>query len=321
MKKILSIVITACIALAMGSCSDENEPARTPVATVSVDKTNLVINESMEIRFTGVADQVVVFTGDADHEYQEYGAGTEKTSTGLVVNKGLLTYSYSVPGTFHVVVIASTYDTYSGGNRQDAKYEFDVTVTDDCTTLDQVYSSITPNIYYAQLVNDQDWVLCLPSKQVYKGKEVALNAKKQRLSFDIQSDSTKVFVNDAEHTAKAYYDFTAVNNIHVVAHSGKTRDYRLYGIIYPEFSTITIGGVKATLERDAYNQDRLTYKASGINGLSAEFTVDKDVQLQADGVTVTSPVQIDKNKTYTLVRTNADNPAVKAVSQVAFVIE
>lgn len=315
------LVLTALVGGILSSCSDENEPARTPVASITVDKTNLVINESMEIVFTGVADQVVVFTGDADHVYQSYGNSDVKANTGLVVNKGLFTYSYSVPGNFHVVVVATTYDTFSGGNRQEAKYEFDVVVTDDCTTIDQISSSITPNVFYAEQINESDWVMCLPSKQVYKGKEVALNAKKQRLSFDIQSDSTKVYVNDVEHLAKTYYDLTAVNKIHVVANSGAVRDYNLYGVVYPEFTSITVGGVKATLSRNAYNQDLQTYTATGAADKQIAFTVDSDVQLLADGVAVTSPAQYDANKTYTLVRTNAENAAVKAVSRIQFVVE
>ena len=93
------------------ACANDNQEARTPQAMVEVDKQHLEVNESMTIRFTGVADQVVVYTGDKDHQYEL----RDSSNTGLVVNRGVLTYSYAVPGTFHVVCVATTYDTYMGG--------------------------------------------------------------------------------------------------------------------------------------------------------------------------------------------------------------
>lgn len=321
MKKTIFPILLALAAAVMSSCSSDNEPARTPVASVSVEKTQLAINESMEIQFTGVADQVVVFTGDEGHVYQQYGAGDTKANTGLVVNKGLFTYSYKVPGTFHVVVVATTYDTYSGDGRQQAKHEFDVVVTDDCTTLDKLYSSITPNVYYASMVNDRDWVICLPSKQVYKGREIELKANRQRLAYYIQSDSSKVFINGAEYSARAYYDLTAVNAIHVVAHSGATRDYRLYSAIYPEFTAVSVGDAPCSLVRNAFDQDMLTYNCSGAGGRTIAFTVGENVQFCVDGTAAESPVEYSEGSAYTLVYTSPDNPDVKAVSRIRFAIE
>ena len=162
-SKILYVVLFS-IVIGFSSCSDENESARIPQAVVTVSQTNLEINESMEIHFLGVADQVVVYTGDDTHDYS---LRETDNNTGFVVNKGLFTYSYSVPGTFKVVVLATTYDTYMGNGLRTDTTSFYVTVKDDVTELEQVYSTITPNVYYASLVNESDWVMCLPTKQVY----------------------------------------------------------------------------------------------------------------------------------------------------------
>ena len=172
MKKSINILLAVCFAFFFAACSDDNEEARTPEINVTFDKTNLLINESMELHVSGVADQVVVFTGDKGHEYEL----RKESNTGFPVNKGLFTYSYATPGTFHVVVVASTYDTFLGNNIKESIKEFDVTVIDDVTTIDQIYTAITPNIYYAELVNDKDWVLCLPTKYLYNNKEVKVNA-------------------------------------------------------------------------------------------------------------------------------------------------
>ncbi|MBQ6652943.1 MAG: hypothetical protein IJM81_06050 [Prevotella sp.] len=304
------------------SCSDDNQEARQPVATVSVDKTDLVINESMEITFSGVADQVVVYTGDEGHDY----ALREQSNTGLVMNKGQLTYSYAVPGTFHVVVVASTYDTYLAGGLQTATTEFDVTVTDNIVDIDRLYSNITPNVYYAELIGDADWVLRIPTKQVYNRREIALNAKRQRLSFDIASDSTKIFVDDVIYDTRAYYDLTQTHQIHVSAYSGATRDYTLHTLVYPEFSSITLDGKTATLTRDAFYQDLLVYSAAVTNPAEAAivYTCTDDVRLYADGVELPSGSTVDLTDTervYTLRRILPDRPDIYADTRVRFVNE
>ncbi len=320
MKKYIYSIFAVFALVLCASCSDENEPARTPVATVEVSKTDLGINESMEIVFTGVADQVTVFTGDEGHVYQDFGDGTIKDNTGIVVNKGRFSYSYAVPGTFHVVVIATTYDTYLGENKKTAKHEFDVVVTDNCTTLDKVYSSITPNIYYATQANDRDWVLCLPTKQVYKNKEIAIKLNKQRLSFDIASSASVISVNGEEWLAKNYYDLTQLNEINVKAMSGATRDYRLYTAIYPEFDEITVGGVKGNLSRNAFDQDLMTYTFTGAaNTTDVAFTPTENAQLFVNGQPAGEQLDLSSADEYTLVYTNPENTDVKAVSRLVFV--
>lgn len=176
MKKYISLLLTACLALFIASCSDENEEARTPVAAVQfqIDNNTLNTNESMVIHFTGTADQVVIYPGDDSHNY----ALRDSSDTGIAVNKGLFTYSYSVPGVFHVVCVASTYDTYMGNNIRTDTCGFYVRVVDNITQLDRIYATITPNTYYAENVNGDDWLLCLPTKQLYNNKEVTINPAK-----------------------------------------------------------------------------------------------------------------------------------------------
>lgn len=94
MKKLSNIIILAMMAVMLAACSGENQEARTPVASITVNADRLEINQSMEIRFNGVADQVVIFTGDNGHDYDL----RNESNTGFVMNKGLFTYSYSVPG-------------------------------------------------------------------------------------------------------------------------------------------------------------------------------------------------------------------------------
>lgn len=318
-SKILYMLLLTSVA-GFSSCSDENEEARTPQAIVNVSNTDLEINESMEIHFYGVADQVVVYTGDDSHDYSL----REESNTGFVMNKGLFTYSYSVPGTFKVVVLATTYDTYMGNGLRTDTTSFYVTVKDDVTELEQVYSSITPNVYYASLVNESDWVMCLPTKQVYNNREVALNAKRQRLSFEIASDSSKIYVDDVTYSSKNYYDLTQTHDIRVESDFGSVRNYKLYTMIYPEFSSVKLDGVTGKLVRDAFNQDRQVYQFTlpkGTTNPVIEYTLDGDGTFLADGSAVATGSKIDlDNDLFTISRTNAENSAVSAVSTVRFEI-
>ena len=114
MKKIFSFALMACALLLNTACSDENVESRTPVASIQYDtnKTTLKVNESLVIDFTGVADLVAIYTGDDGHRYEK----RDEMETGIAVNKNHFTYSYKAPGTYHVVCVASTFDTYMGGN-------------------------------------------------------------------------------------------------------------------------------------------------------------------------------------------------------------
>ena len=320
MKKLFTILI-ASVAMVLISCNDDEFAARTPVASVTVNETALEINQSMIIHFTGVADQVVIYTGDEGHDY----ALREQSNTGFVVNKGLFSYSYPVPGTFHVVCIATTYDTFLGSNLQTDTYEFDVTVSDDVTEIRQLYSSITPNVYYATLVDDVNWVLRLPTKQVYNNKELNLNATRQRLTFDIASDSTKVFIDDEPFATKNYYNLTLSHAIRVEAYSGSVRNYMLHTLFYPEFSSISIGEAKGALSRNAYYQDLLTYTfelPEGVDRHAAPltFTLPDNTSLMANGKKLSSgdKVDLDAKDTYTLLLTSSENNLITATSRLVF---
>lgn len=311
---LLSTVLPFC-----GSCSDENEEARTPQAVVTVDQKDLEINQSMEIRFKGVADQVVVYTGDEGHDYSL----RDMNNTGFVMNKGLFTYSYPVPGKFMVVVLATTYDTYMGNGLRTDTTSFYVTVKDDVTELEQVYSSITPNVYYASLVNEQDWVMCLPTKQVYNGREVALNASRQRLSFEIASDSSKIYFDNTLYDSKAYYDLRGTHDIRVESDFGSVRNYKFHTMIYPEFKTVKLDGVSGKLVRDAFNQDKLVYKfilPEGTSNPVVTFELDGFGDFLVGGEVIESGMNVDLGRELSIRRVNADNEAVTAVSTVEFEI-
>ncbi len=305
-------IVLAVSGLLMTSCSNENQEARTPIAAMQIDKQQLEVNESMTLHFKGVADQVVVYTGDKDHQY----ALRDSSNTGLVVNRGVLTYSYAVPGTFHVVCVATTYDTYLGGSQQTDTVALDVVVADRVTTIDAIYATITPNVYEARPIDGgNDWLMCLPQKQLYNGREMTVNAARQRLNIDAGSDSAKVYMDNEPYAARNYYALNTDHQIRVVSGSGLSADYRLICMVYPEFLTLTVDGEEPVLKRSAYYQDLLTYQTGGS---VLQFTLDPDVRLLADGEEVPTGSAIRNDAVYTLVRRHADNPKAAAITRVVF---
>ena len=303
------------------SCTGDNEEARTPQAVFSVAKTDLNVNESMELTFTGIADQVVVFTGDDMHEYVK----RTESNTGFVIYKGVFTYAYSTPGTYTVTVIASTYDTYLGSNQQIDIKEFQVTVSDNATKIESIYANITPNVYIAEAINDHDWVLALPTKQMNNNKEIALKPTNQRLAFTLESDNIVLYIDDAEYNYnKSKFDLSKKHEIRAVAPSGAEREYTLYGIIYPELSDVKAGDQALTLQRNSYYQDMLTFvypAGTDVSNVALTFTTDADAKFYANGTEVTSGTTLDltdQTVNYTLVRTLVENSAVQATTRIYF---
>lgn len=328
MKNRFNIFILLMAALSIAACSDENEEARIPVAAFNIDKLELSVGQSMTITFSGVADSKSIWTGDAGHDY--YKAISEK-NIGVPMSKNIYTYAYSSPGHYHVVCIANTADTYMGNNGKRDTIAFDVNVTDDATKITKLYSYVYPNTYEATEIDENNWVLNFPTKQVFKEKEVKLNATKQNLSFETLSDSTKLYVDGKLWTEKTKYNFTKTLKLQTVSLSGDTRDYTLITVIYPEFKSFNIGDAVAKQTRNAYYKDLLTYTLSLPEGTDPknvvpEFVTDSegDVKFYADGKEVKPGTAIDlklPDGTYTLVRTSKENAKATATTRVRFVIE
>jgi hypothetical protein len=347
MKKIFSLAVLAVLLSLVAACSDENVDSRTPVASVQYDvsSTQLKVNESMAVTFTGVADLVSIYTGDEGHRY-EY---RDSMETGVVVNKGYFTYSYSAPGVYHVVCVASTFDTYMGDHQKQDTCSFYVKVTDDVTEFTDIYTTITPNTYYASKFNDDSYVLALPTKQVYNNRDIVLNPKRQRIYYNISSDSTLVFIDlpeaDREQltrfstltyaernalkqkvtSSKVRYDLSTDHLITVRSYEGTIKDYHLYCLIYPEFKSVKVNGVTGVLSRDAYDQSQQTYTFTLPTGTdpskaTIEYQLDGSGTFLSSGEAITSGAVTDlTNGTFTIERTSAANSEAKAVSNVKFV--
>lgn len=318
MKVAIKILLGVCLSLLITSCEDD--AAVDPQAAMTINKNQLMINESMVINFTGVADQVVVYTGDDMHDYEL----REQSNTGFVVNKNLFTYSYASPGTYKVVCIASTYTDGAIDLKRDT-CSYTVTVIDDQTEIEKISCPqiIYDEVFAEKLLNDE-WLMRLPRKIKYNNQTATISLS-QRLRFYIRSSLTEVFINDKEFSSTAKYDLSAPIDVLVKSDFGTTRLYKLYTINYPEFKTFTLSGVTGTLIRNEFDYSAFVLevvlpKGTDVSNLIPEFTTyspDEKVYIEnVEQISETSAVDFTQNINYRLVSTLSGHPDMQAVSNV-----
>lgn len=319
MKTIIKVCLSVCISLLFVSCDEES--ISTPVASVTVNQQEFSINETMVIHFTGVADQVSIYTGDNMHKYD---LRTE-SNTGFVVNKGLFTYSYSVSGQYKVVCVASTYSDKAEEIRQDT-CSFIVTVTDDVTEIDKLScAQVLYDEVFAQKYPNDEWLMVLPRKVKYSTAAVAIPLTGQRLKFYIQSDSTKVLINGNPYVSATKYNLTNPVDIQVTSNYGTVRPYKLYTIYYPEFDTFKLNGVAGTVVRSEFDYSYFEIgvtlpTGTDVTNLVPEFSLfsptDKVYIGDVEQISGSSAVDFTQNVSYRMVSTSPDNPDMQAESTI-----
>lgn len=327
MNKILSILLgVGALLTVTTSCEEELVD---PVAKMSINKTQLEVNESMVLNFSGVADQVVVYTGDTDHDYELRDQTTaDQQNTGFAVNKGRFSYSYSQPGTYKVVCVASTFTEKATELKRDT-CSFTVKVIDDHTEITRLSCpKILYDEVYAEAVNDSEWLMRLPIKAKYN-KAAPTISLSQTLKFYIASEFTKVQIDGADYESATKYDLSKPHDIHVISDFGTTRDYKLYTVQYPEFKSFTVAGVKGTIDRDAFEYGVLTVDVevpagTDLTKLTPEFTLYSDDTVVSVGNSVQtsgqSTVDFTNPITYKLVSSVTGKPEMQAISQITVTV-
>lgn len=309
LKSILGLLVCAVIFTAC-----EEDEATQPVASVSVDKNLYDTNETMTVKFTGSAENVVIFTGDKSHDYEL----REQSNTGLIVNKGLFTYAYQQPGTFKVVCVATNHADEGQSIKTDT-CSFYVKVVDDVTEIEKLSApAVLYDEVYASQLNDTDWLLEIPRQVKYRtSHKTAINIKKQKLKFYLASDSTKIEVNGAPFSSNTQYDLSKTADITLTSHAGTVRDYKLYTVNYGEFETFTLAGKKMT--KNNYTRTEEAYDYAELNiavaaGVEAPtFDLYDNEKVYVDGVEQISGVttqDFSQPVTYTFEACHPDRPDI-----------
>jgi hypothetical protein len=320
MKIAIRINLGICISLFFFSC--EKEKVIFPQVEASINKELLTINESMIIDFTGsIVDKIVVYTGDNMRNYDL----RDQSNTGLVVNKKLFTYSYSVPGTYNVVCVASTSGD-KASNLQFVTCSFTVTVIDDQTEIERISCPqiIRDEVYAEKYANDE-WLMVLPRSVIYNNREQNI-AISQRLRFYIQSDSTKVFINGSNFSATTAYNLSSPLDILVRSDFGTARPYKLYTINYPKFNSFKLLGVNGTVVLNEFDYSTFVLNVTlpfgtNVSDLVPEFTTylpEEKVYIgNTEQISGNSTVDFTQKVTYHLVSTFPGKPEMQAEATVA----
>ena len=329
MTKIIKTITVVCAMLLVFSCKEE---IKTPLAVANIDKTVLTVNETMTVDFSGsIADQIVVFPGDEKHDY----ALLNESNTGFVVNKKLFTYSYTVPGTYKVVCVASA----SGDMAADLLFDtcsFAVQVIDDDAVIKTLSSpGVATDEIFAKKYAEDIWVLAMPRSVVppppLRPVTINLNTDR-RLRYHIQSELAKVFVNGKEfpegkNTQGGAYDLSTPLDIKVVSNAGTERNSTLYTVYYPEFtaSSFKLGSATGTLARTVYDYSALEMNinlpsGTDVSNLIPTFTTrdsnEKAYIENIEQISGVSVVDFTNTVTYRLVSTVPDNPEIQVESTV-----
>lgn len=282
MKKIVYLFVAIAV---LAACKNE---VRTPKAVVELSKTEVGVNEVFNFTFTGVADQVVVYTGDKGHVYEQQ----NYQNVGVVLPKKIGSHSYTSPGVYHVVFVASCYGDLASELQRDT-CSFYITVTDNNTSLKDIYAIAYSNELHAQQVGN-DWLI-VSSREVFmetKFFDVKDKTKmKMLLAIKTGSENTIVQLNGEDYDKAVKYDFSSPIVLDVTAQSGSSSKYTLYFIFKPEFDTFTINGVKdkrkAVEKRDKFSYEpniQLSLpKGTDLTTLQPEFTIFEGQQVTLNG--------------------------------------
>lgn len=304
---------SAIIALFLLSC--EPEVQQKPSAEIVSSKTSLSINESVEFTFTGNANQVVVYTGDKEHDYEK----RSSLITGFVVNKNIFSYAYKMPGTYKVVFVASTYSD-GGINLLQDTCSVVINVIDNNTSITKISC---PQILYDEVFGtkvNNDWLIKLPRKILFNNREVTVSSL-QRLNIVLGSDSSKLYLNESPFKTTDKYELSSPLNFKVRANSGDEQTGKLYMLYYPEFSTFKISNSDGIVVRDVYSYNQLGVNITvpvgiDISDIAPAFTTisssDKVFIGNTEQISGVTKVNFTQAVEYTIVSEVAGKPELKA---------
>ena len=230
------------------SCEKE-EKVIIPVAQFIVSATEVSVNETVTFEYTGEgAKQVVIYTGDEGHNYDLKAL----SNTGLVMNKGILTYSYKTPGQYKAVLLASNYDKEGKQILFDTA-EIDIRVVDNGTALRYVY--LKRDVYNKEIsgqITGNHILFAVPYKVRISGRDIAVNIERQRIDIAAFSDAAIITVDGEEYVSTPAsrlinYDLTKPHVVKVISDAGDTQEHEIKALHYPIFETFSINGVQGSV--------------------------------------------------------------------------
>lgn len=299
MKKINVFWILICLFL-LSAC-DPNDYASDlyvqPEASFEIPKTDYDVFESVIFTNKGSGQYFVVYPGDKNHRYGLSG------NTGFSTNtNGTFSYSYSDPGTYTAVWVASS--TNVKGEKEISIDSVTVTVVARNGGLDRFsiyniyrldeYQTGGLSIYYTSYGEfiSPDTLIC---PILYSSwKDAAFNSIKasQYADFELSSNNAEMYwVNLLGEEIKITPKSTAsrilyfvengklkTQNFRVKTASGFISDYYMAPVMIPQFTKFSINGVDGTITRNisdfyVYDVELTLPSGTDLQGVKPEFVV------------------------------------------------
>jgi hypothetical protein len=236
-------------------------------AAFDVPKTEYDVFESVVFTNRGSGQYYVVYPGDKNHRYGQTG------NTGFSTNSnGTFRYSYSDPGTYTAVWVASSVN--AKGEKEISLDSLQVTVIARDGGLDRFaiynifrldeYLTGGLNIFYTSYGEfiSPDTILCPILFSSWRDATINSIKAKQLINFELSSNNAKMYwVNqDVEteivsmSTASRIVTFVEngklqIRNFRVKTASGIASDYYVAPVMIPQFTRFTLLGVDGTITR------------------------------------------------------------------------
>jgi len=316
-------IISLLLLLCLFAC--DNEDVNMPNADFTVSETTLSVNQTVTFTYTGTsAKQVVVYTGDAGHDY----ALKEESNSGFVLNKGTLTYSYKKPGVYKAVLVATNYDKEGKEIIFDTA-EAQITVEDDRTDLRVV--SLKKDIYNKEIrgeVIDNNILFAVPYKVRVNNRDIAVNIAQQRIELSAYSDAAKLTINGENYVANTKYNLNNPLAIKIISDAGDAREYNVVALRYPIFETYNINGVQGTVTYSDFDFDKVNISvtlptATDVTALKPVFnSADaKNIKIgETEQVSGETSVDFTKPVTYVLKTWDAENEKISCETEITVTV-
>ena len=207
-----------------------------------------------------------------------------------------------------------------------------ITVTDNNNVISGVsVNLLNRNELSAEAKSSTDWLLAIPRKARFNGKDVTVATRNQQIYFNTESTTATVSFKEedaAESTFKTSgdnnrLDLAKVYDLKCASGSGDIRNYKLYGLYIGEFKTFKVGGVTAKLTRSEFDYyenliDVTVPAGTDLTSLTPEFTLNSPAseKVYIGDVEQTSGSVVDFSSpvTYRFVVNHPDKPSLTVES-------
>ena len=325
MKNIIPVLL---LIILFSLACEENEYYIAPAAEfeISTEEGQNVVTVGLfdRVYFTnkGEGQFFSVYTGDPGHEYSEEGTGGVGFKTDA---KGNFNYSYSDPGTFEVVYIATSYkdgeivEAVSKKAIEVVENDENVSGISSLTFLNENYpggnylgiekdyynkfiqegridgSNISIEVYQPFRLYDINFMKILSDKEDIEIRP-RIDLVSQTATVEIEGIGTFTNYTQVTHTDESG-NFIPITYT-VVSNTGDRTDYLVNVMCIPEFSDFSIDGVSGLVKINKYDYNRFTISLklpaeTDLSQLQPEFTCfdSNDTKAYIDGTEQTGSSQ------------------------------